>query len=77
MVTPCGGPEELVRASGGGTVLADFEPETLAEALVAALADAPRLAEQGVRGRVYVEAHHSPARLRAELATAFADLDDA
>ena len=39
VVTPCGGPEELVRASGGGTVLADFEPGTLAEALVAALAD--------------------------------------
>ena len=39
VVTPCGGPEELVRASGAGTVLADFEPGTLAEALVAALAD--------------------------------------
>ena len=77
VVTPCGGPEELVRASGAGTVLADFEPGTLAEALVTALEDAERLAEQGMRGRVYVEAHHSPARLRAELATAFADLDDA
>ena len=69
VVTPCGGPEELVRASGGGTVLAGFESGTLAEAVVAALADARRLAEQGVRGRAYVAAHHSPARLRAELAT--------
>ena len=77
VVTPCGGPEELIRASGAGTVLPNFEVGTLAEALVAALADPPRLAEQRVRGRAYIEAHHSPARLRAELATAFAELDDA
>ena len=77
VVTPCGGPEELVRASGGGTVLADFDPGTLAEAIVAALADPPRLAEQRVRGRAYVKAHHSPARLRAALATAFGELDGA
>ena len=76
-MTPCGGPEELIRASGAGTVLPNFEVGTLAEALVAALADPPRLAEQRVRGRAYIEAHHSPARLRAELATAFAELDDA
>ena len=73
VVTPCGGPEELVRASGGGTVLADFAPTTLADAVVAALADPERLAEQGARGRAYVEANHSPERLRAELAVAFAE----
>ena len=45
-------------------MLADFEPTTLADAVVAALADPERLAEQGARGRAYVEAHHSPDRLR-------------
>ena len=77
VVTPCGGPEELVRESGGGTVLADFEPETLADAIVTALGDPQRLAEQRARGRSYVEAHHSPARFRTELAAAFAEVDDA
>ena len=77
VVTPCGGPEELVRESGGGTVLADFEPETLADALVAALGDRRRLSEQRARGRSYVETHHSPACFRTELAAAFAELDHA
>lgn len=76
VVTPCGGPEELVRAAGAGTVLADFEPGTLAEAMVAAL-ESPDLPSQRARGRAYVEAHHSPARLRAELAAAFEELGDA
>jgi glycosyltransferase involved in cell wall biosynthesis len=77
VVTPCGGPEELVRASGGGSVVADFEPATLAEAIVAALADPERLAGQGASGRAYVEANHSPFRLRTELAAAFEELGDA
>lgn len=77
VATPCGGPEELLRASGGGEVVADFEPETLATALVAALRDDRRLAEQRARGRAYVEAHHSPARFREQVAAAFAELGDA
>jgi glycosyltransferase involved in cell wall biosynthesis len=74
VVTPCAGPEELVRASGGGTVLDDFAHTTLADAVVDALRDRERLAEQGISGRAYVEANHSPSRLRAELATAFTEL---
>jgi len=77
VVTPCGGPEELVRESGGGTVLADFEPETLADTLVGALGDRRRLSEQRAHGRSYIEIHHSPARFRMELAAAFAELDRA
>jgi glycosyltransferase involved in cell wall biosynthesis len=77
VVTPCGGPEELVRASGAGAVLPDFAPATLAAAVAGALADPARLAEQGARGRAYVEQHHSPARLREALAAAFAELGDA
>lgn len=77
VVTPSGGPEELVRDSGGGTVLADFDPTTVADAIVAALTDPARLTKQRVNGRLYVELHHSPARLRNELAAAFAELADA
>jgi glycosyltransferase involved in cell wall biosynthesis len=77
VVTPCGGPEDLVRGSGGGTVLADFAASTLADAVVAALSDRVRLAEQGTSGRAYVVANHAPDRLRTELTVAFADLDDA
>lgn len=77
VVTPCGGPEELVRESGAGKVAADFEPETLAEALAAALGDRSRLVQQRARGRSYVELHHSPERFRTELAAALAEVDDA
>lgn len=77
VVTPCGGPEDLVRSSGGGTVVADFAPETLADAIAGALGDHGRLAEQRARGRSYVECHHSTDRLRIELASAFAKLADA
>ena len=58
-------------------MLADFDPETLADALVAALGDRRRLAERRARGRSYVETHHSPARFRTELAAALAELDRA
>ena len=74
VVTPCGGPEDLVVSSGGGTVLADFAPKTLADAITNALAEHHRLAEQRARGRSYVEHHHSPDRLRMQLASAFAEL---
>ena len=67
LVTPCGGPEDLIRHSGGGVVLPDFDPGTLADAVVAALGTPSRLREQRARGRAYVEAEHSPARLREAL----------
>jgi glycosyltransferase involved in cell wall biosynthesis len=77
VVTPCGGPEDLVVSSAGGTVVADFAPNTLADAITAALAGHDRLSEQRARGRSYVETHHSRDRLRARLAAAFAEFDDA
>ncbi len=77
VVTPCGGPEELVRESGGGLVVADFEPERLADTVVTALGDRRSLVEQRARGRAFVESYHSPARFRTELATRFAELDGA
>jgi glycosyltransferase involved in cell wall biosynthesis len=73
IVTPCGGPEELVRESGGGTLLADFGRETLEAALVERLENRAALVAQRARGRAYVEVHHSPTQLRNALAAALAE----
>jgi glycosyltransferase involved in cell wall biosynthesis len=76
LVTPCGGPEELVRSSRGGEVLAGFDPEELAERALALLGDASLLREMRRRGRDYVVREHSPAGLRASLEDAVRMLDD-
>ena len=75
LVTPCGGPEELVRASRGGEVLSGFEPEELAERALALLTDADRLREMRGSGREYVVREHDPSRLKAALAEALEVLD--
>jgi glycosyltransferase involved in cell wall biosynthesis len=75
LTTPSGGPEELVRASGGGRVLAGREPEELAQAALELLDDAATLAAMRRRGRDYVVREHSPERFRRLLETAFAELD--
>jgi glycosyltransferase involved in cell wall biosynthesis len=72
VTTPCGGPEELVRESGGGWVLHRHSAEELAATLRDKLADSAALAEAGRSGRDYVEREHSPARFRELLADAFA-----
>lgn len=75
VTTPSGGPEQLVRASGGGVVLDDFRPEELAEAAVRLLEDAATLARMRAAGREYVVREHSPDRFRLLLADAFRALD--
>ena len=70
VTTPSGGPEALVRDSGGGVVLEGFSPEELASTVRELLADPPRLEEMRRRGREYVEREHSPERFRALLADA-------
>jgi glycosyltransferase involved in cell wall biosynthesis len=75
ITTPCGGPEELVRESGGGVVLPDARVETMAAAIAEALGDRERLRALRRSGRAYVEREHSPARLRELLADAFDELD--
>lgn len=70
VTTPCGGPEHLVRASGGGVVLGSFEPEELAATVNDLLGDAARLAAMRRDGRAYVVREHSPERFRALLAEA-------
>ena len=68
--TPCGGPEELVNASGGGRVLGSFAPDELAEVVTELLGDADILSTMRSRGREYVVREHSTARFRELLAAA-------
>jgi glycosyltransferase involved in cell wall biosynthesis len=75
ITTPSGGPEELVRASGGGVVLGGCTPEELAETAAELLGDPARLAAMRSSGREYVAREHSPERLRALLAEAFRELE--
>jgi glycosyltransferase involved in cell wall biosynthesis len=75
LVTPSGGPEELVRESGGGELLAAFDPDELADRAEALLGDGDRLLDMRRRGRAYVVREHDPARLRDALREALAELD--
>jgi glycosyltransferase involved in cell wall biosynthesis len=68
LVTPCGGPEELVRDSEGGEVLSTFDPDELAQRAQALLGDHDRLAGMRRRGRDYVIREHNRARLAKALA---------
>ncbi|MGE5272292.1 MAG: glycosyltransferase family 4 protein [Verrucomicrobiota bacterium] len=70
VTTPSGGPEALVRDSGGGVVLSGFTPGELATTVGDLLGDPARLAGMRRQGREYVEREHSPARLRELLAEA-------
>lgn len=75
VVTPSGGPETLVRDSGGGRVLSGFDAEELAATLHELLSDPDALLAARHRGRDYVVAEHSPERLRELLAVAYTELD--
>jgi glycosyltransferase involved in cell wall biosynthesis len=71
--TPCGGPEELLRSSGGGRILDGFTAEELA-ATVLELFEAPAtLAAMRQAGQAYVRREHAPERFRERLAEALAD----
>jgi glycosyltransferase involved in cell wall biosynthesis len=75
VVTPSGGPEELVRASGGGVVLEGFSVDELASTLETLLSDDRRLVEARRSGRAYVEREHSPEQFTATLSYAIEQLD--
>jgi glycosyltransferase involved in cell wall biosynthesis len=75
VVTPSGGPEELVRRSAAGRVVASFAPEELAAAVLDLLGDATRLRELRARGRAHVEREHAPQRFRELLDEALRELD--
>jgi glycosyltransferase involved in cell wall biosynthesis len=74
VATPSGGPEELLRASDGGVVTADWDAAGLAHAAVSLLRDPATLGAMRRRGREHVVREHSPERLRELLATAFVKL---
>jgi glycosyltransferase involved in cell wall biosynthesis len=75
LVTPCGGPEELVRDSEGGEVLSSFDPDELAQRAEGLLGDHERLTRMRQRGRDYVLREHDRARLGAALAETLALLE--
>jgi len=72
VTTPSGGPEELVRASGGGVVLDGFSAEELTEVVQRLLLDHQNLGRMRAAGRAYIEREHSYGRFRALLAQALA-----
>lgn len=75
IVTPCGGPEDLVRDSRAGIVLEGFDPAELAAVMESLLADPERLLEMRRLGREHVIQAHSPERFSELLAAAFRELD--
>jgi glycosyltransferase involved in cell wall biosynthesis len=75
LVTPCGGPEDIVRDSRGGEIMSSFDPEELAERAEALLRDVDRLGEMRRFGRAYVVREHDSARLCDALGEALEVLD--
>jgi glycosyltransferase involved in cell wall biosynthesis len=76
VITPSGGPEELIRASGGGEVLTGFEADELAERVEALLSDHDRLVAMRRRGHAYVVREHDPTHLREALRETLEQLDE-
>jgi phosphatidylinositol alpha-mannosyltransferase len=74
LATPSGGPEELVRSSGGGVVLSGFDAAELAATATALLGDPDTLVSMRRRGREHVVREHWPERLRQLLGEAFREL---
>ncbi|MBA3347100.1 MAG: glycosyltransferase family 4 protein, partial [Actinobacteria bacterium] len=68
VTTPCGGPEHLVRASGGGHVLASWSAAELASVVTELLGDADTLTRMRAAGRDHVVREHSSARFLSLLA---------
>jgi glycosyltransferase involved in cell wall biosynthesis len=70
VTTPSGGPEALVRASGGGVVTETFEPGELADVVRTLLGSTADLSVMRRHGRAFVEREHSPSAFRRALADA-------
>jgi glycosyltransferase involved in cell wall biosynthesis len=74
--TPSGGPEELLRTSGGGRVTTGFDPAEFARAAGDLLTDRETLLQMRHRGREYVAREHSAERLERLVADALGELDE-
>ena len=77
LTTPCGGPEEIVRVSGGGTVLAGFGEEEFAATAVAMLGDVKALTTARIRAREFAERELSLELFAHRLGEALSEVDDA
>lgn len=64
VATPCGGPEDLIRSSGGGVVVEGFDAAGFAEAIAGLAADAATAARMRSNGREHVRREHAPERFR-------------
>ena len=68
--TPSGGPEELLKASGGGLVLSSFSANELAEAVASVVGDIETASQMRTSGIAYVREIHAPERFRSLVAEA-------
>ena len=75
VTTPCGGPEETVHRSGGGAVLAGFDPDELAHVMVGLIEDEPALVSMRHAARRHAVQAYGLERFRATLAEAMDELD--
>jgi glycosyltransferase involved in cell wall biosynthesis len=77
LTTPCGGPEEMVRISGGGTVLSGFGAEEFAAAAIGMLGDTGALTAARAQARDFAERELSLDRFSARLRRAVDEVDAA
>jgi len=77
VTTPSGGPEDLVRRSGGGLVTEGFDEASLAGAVLSLLDRPQELVEMRRRGREHVEREHAPAAFQERLREALEAVDAA
>ena len=75
IVTPSGGPEEMLRSSGAGRITSGWSPEEIAAAILELLGDETTLIDVRRRARAYVEREHAPARFQELLGEALDELD--
>lgn len=75
ITTPSGGPEDLVRSSGGGYVLETFHADELAHAIISVAKNVEAATSMRNSGRAYVQRMHDPNRFRELLSTALKELD--
>jgi len=77
LTTPCGGPEEMLRLSRGGTILTSFGEEEFATTAVAMLGDAEALTAARVRAREFAERELSLEQFARRLGGALDEVDNA
>ena len=77
VTTPSGGPEDLVRRSGGGVVTESFHEDDLADEVLALLERPEGLAEMRRLGREHVVREHASAVFREQVRSALEAVDGA